>query len=485
MGTVVGALAAGLVLAVGAGTAPAAQQAATEAVTEAAKSSEFEMAEVSTYSLGRYELLYGRRTDCMTAPDARVKAYPPLKSGKPLYGKAMLGMAPGQEFYFVIDESGGTGKGYDLLYLDLNRDLDLSNEKPLAVVDQPKPDIPPQGAGDFKSTWFEVLSIPWDFGPGIGVRPLELQTRLLTWQEGSSSLALIATKARRGRISVGSRTYQAVLGQIDPGLRYDLFCTALYLERVGGVGLNEPPEPYGDMLHEGLDQMRPVDGKWYSFTTTPTGDRLTVKEYQGDVGVLAVGKGSRKIDGPVGMTGRLYGGGHGVVVPVGNFSAPLSPADLKDPTKDYRLVERMTLPVGDYFPTPLTMRMGRLRLYISSNKYGPNVTVRQPPVRGIKIRKDQPFVLDFTNPPAVLLGSSGKDARLKPGEELSIQAVLIDPVLHVMIRRLEDVSRTVKQELWIGGGGSHTSEQPLSLAPTVVITNAAGKPVAEGVMPFG
>ena len=58
-----------------------------------------------------------------------------------------------------------------------------------------------------------------------------------------------------------------------------------------------------------------------------------------------------------------------------------------------------------------------------------------------------------------------------------------------MIRGLTDTSRTVKQEVvrtyTNAPDQSVTIEMPARLDPKVVITNAAGKPVAEGVMPFG
>ena len=42
-------------------------------------------------------------------------------------------------FYFAADESRGTGKGYDRLYFDANRDLDLRND-PVAKLQMSPPD---------------------------------------------------------------------------------------------------------------------------------------------------------------------------------------------------------------------------------------------------------------------------------------------------------------------------------------------------------
>jgi len=81
--------------------------------------------------------------------------------------------------------------------------------------------------------------------------------------------------------------------------------------------------------------------------------------------------------------------------------------------------------------------------------------------------------------------SPAKDYRIKPGEQLTVKAVLIDPELDIMIRRLTDTSRKEKQEETTPGGRKRTLWRDVSLDPKVVITRADGQRVAEGVMPFG
>jgi hypothetical protein len=103
-------------------------------------------------------------------------------------------------------------------------------------------------------------------------------------------------------------------------------------------------------------------------------------------------------------------------------------------------------------------------------------------VYGIKVRKDKPFVLDFSNKPAVLFASPARDQVLHPGQEINLQAVLVDPVLDIMIRGLDDSSRKQTKSF---GEGQGTYERDLSLDPVVVVTDASGKRVGEGVMPFG
>jgi hypothetical protein len=98
----------------------------------------------------------------------------------------------------------------------------------------------------------------------------------------------------------------------------------------------------------------------------------------------------------------------------------------------------------------------------------------RPKVYGIQIRKDKPFILDFSNKPAVVFTTPAKDQRVAVGDKIEVKAVLIDPQLDIMIRRLY---------------GSETDDngksKRTSLDPKVVITRADGTEVANGVMPFG
>ena len=104
--------------------------------------------EVSTFELPQwaYRFVGGQRVDSGDTADPEVKAYPAFTSGKPIYGSFRYAREyrkkdSGILYYFAIDESGGTGTGYDRLYFDLNRDLDLTNDRPLTPHKEP-----PEGA---------------------------------------------------------------------------------------------------------------------------------------------------------------------------------------------------------------------------------------------------------------------------------------------------------------------------------------------------
>jgi hypothetical protein len=58
----------------------------------------------------------------LDAPKKKLLAVPQFRSAKPIYYAAVYGDAPDKTYTLVIDESAGTGKGYDTLYVDLNND---------------------------------------------------------------------------------------------------------------------------------------------------------------------------------------------------------------------------------------------------------------------------------------------------------------------------------------------------------------------------
>ena len=55
---------------------------------------------------------------------------PKLASERPLYFRALLGKEGKASMLGVLDESGGTGTGYNIAYVDENMDNDLTNDTP-------------------------------------------------------------------------------------------------------------------------------------------------------------------------------------------------------------------------------------------------------------------------------------------------------------------------------------------------------------------
>ena len=459
----------------------------------------------------------GQSAQCNTEPDEKIKVYPKLKSDRPYYGTVVFNRnfhdpGSGIEFHFVVDESGEKGRiavspaktpepsmldrlaealtgnkkkkavsapvtatvTYDRLYFDANRDLDLTNDPVLSPLAEISAGALPQWTAKQKVP-FDYLTVRFDAGDDLGVRPCRMLPRLTVSEyEGKeyASVGFVSTKLRKGDIQVGPRRYHAVLAQpYVVSNRFDQPFTGLYLTAIGFL-----PQRSHWLGADQLSAMRQIDGKYYSTSCTPAGDKLTVKRYDGEFGVLEIGAGGRKIE-KLSVQGSLHT--QTAAISVGTqsvISGQLEPA------------RQCRLPVGDYAASLLRFEFGRLRIQLSENYHSdghPRDRQNNPFVYGIKIRKEKPFVLDFSNEPEVMFASPAKDQTFKPDDEITVKAVLTDPVLDIMIRHLDDTTSKDKQTIKLSDGRTRTSERNLSLDPVVKITNSADKVVGEGKMPFG
>jgi hypothetical protein len=432
----------------------------------------FKLREVSAFDAGRDHFLRGQLCRGQDKPFAEVKNYPDFASKAPVFGSIRFGARPDQTnsgwlFYFAVDESRGTGKGYDRLYFDSNRDLDLRND-PVSKPQQHSPDH--TNAVNFGGTQaniaFDFLKVNLasnDANPNL----VELMPRLLVTrgeQETYCYLFFVRTRLFEGDIRIGGEKFHAQLGNdyaITPD--FDSPSTALVLTQEH----NSIDWWGGDRL----SAIHKVDGRFFRFSATQAGE-LTVHPYAGELGTFELGPGTRKLTN-FSLSGSLRA--RDWAVPVGG--------DIKDG----RPVEagRCQIPVGDYLPELLSLQFGRLQIEVSQNYHSEGKRqsrAGRADVFGMTVRKDQPFVLDFSNKPDVMFASPAPGERVKAGDTLMVMAVLVDPKLDIMIRGLDDTSRKQTKDA-DGKPLGYTRNLPLD--PTVIITRAGGEKVAEGVMPFG
>ncbi|MGO8698163.1 MAG: hypothetical protein ACLQVY_10650 [Limisphaerales bacterium] len=232
----------------------------------------------------------------------------------------------------------------------------------------------------------------------------------------------VRTRLFEGDIRIAGERFQAHLGN-DYAISGDFNCpsTALVLSRGNTF------DWWGG---DRISAMHKVDGRYFSFSATPAGE-LTVHPYQGDLGTFEIGPGDRKLT-DFGFSG--------------SFEARDWAVAVGGDIQNGRPVEatRCQLPVGDYLPEYLTLKFGRLRVELSQNYHSEGKRqsrAGRPDVYGITIRKDLPFALDFSSKPEVMFASPAPDQRIKPGDTVMVMAVLVDPKLDIMLRRLEDTSR--------------------------------------------
>ncbi|UCG55777.1 MAG: hypothetical protein JSU70_13000 [Phycisphaerales bacterium] len=442
------------------------------------------MEEISTFDIPQRNHMdlakgvWGRSTG---EPSEQVKRYPELRTDKPVYGKLpVYGDLENvvKTLYWVVEESAGPGKGYDTLYVDRNNDLDLTNDEPLSAQESP-----PQGAEvkeEYveRQTWFSPFTLEFEHGDN-GSHSVEIMPRL-RFGEDSARMYFVPTKARKGRFALVGKdfdvylscdAYDAIRGRLN-----DPLCSFFL------VNDDDPRTPATWEWAEFLCAMRRIGGIWYQFSATVRGDKVTATKYKGDFGTFEIGAGKRAFKN-LGINGPLFSCDHRAVLAGGEVDE----AGAKDMARSCRL------PTGDYVLAIAWIQYGPLSIQVSQNyhidgrrraKIHPKLAFDQW-VYGITIRKDRPFVLDFSNEPEVLFAEPTSAQRFKTGEEVKVMAVLIDPVLDIMIRRLIDTRQKVPYEYARRDGSKVSGEEDRSLDPKVVVTRLDGTVVAEGIMPFG
>ncbi|MHC4646406.1 MAG: hypothetical protein ACYTBJ_12975 [Planctomycetota bacterium] len=439
---------------------------------------EVDLAEASVFEKTdeRSPFIRGAHGFCQDQPrTGQVRRWPTFKSDKPLYGfmhfSGTFANSQGlPELYFAIDEAAGTGKGYDRLYLDLNGDCDLSNDKGLNRRNN-LPEVLKRGwPSEFEQFVFERFKLDFDFSDA-GRQSVEMMPLLCIGGDGFRSMRFIATKLRRGTLNLAGKTFDVLLGY-SHSIGHSLDEPHTTMQLFDHDKPDTAPQWWGA---DQLNAMRLIEGQYYSFSATALGGRVFVKPYEGRLGIFEIGAGGRKLS-EMGMQGSLRSADHSVAV--GDKSEDGWP----------KAAPSCQLPAADYLPAHLSVTYGRLRVRISENYHTdgkPYRPARQTKVYGIKIRKDKPFVLDFSNKPEVIFPEPARDTRVQVGNEVKVKAVLIDPKLDIMIRGLDDTTRKKTVEYKGPDGETHEIERDLSLDPKVIITRSDGRVAAEGVMPFG
>lgn len=398
--------------------------------------------------------------------------YPESVSEAAFYGKANFQDAvnrAGQrctDFHVALDCS-QKGGDHDLLYFDENGNADLSDDRPKRILKDPPAGLA-GSSSSYKETCFEPVTVPFDDGSGTP-RSLQLYPRVRTRAGQTPQLALLCDSVFTGEFEIDGASYQAILGyEGEICGRLDRPATALLLVPAG----SQPVYWWGG---DRLNSTHRLGDRYYRFSCTPAGDKLFVKPYEGPLGVLEAGAGGRNVQ-KLQMYGSLRAKDIAVAVGDGlNNGWP-------KPTR------RCELPTGDYYPAFMTIEMDGVRIIVSNN-YHTNAQGQprgsREVVAGIKIREDKPYVLDFSNKPAVVFEEPKENARLRLGAELKVEAALVDPVLDIMIRGLNDATVMVKESYKTPDGQERTFERSKSLDPKVFVQRADGEVVAEGVMPFG
>lgn len=377
--------------------------------------------------------------------------YPEFKSDKPIYGAITFDMSifdsqAGIRYCFAVDESGGTGTGYDRLYFDLNHDSDLTNDPPVGRMK----DVPPGMLSDPSLVLFDEIRVKLDYGAD-GVWTQAVMPRLMSMGNLPRMFFAVPT-ARKGKIVLGSEEVELVLAQSEAiSGRYDRPMTGVFLTGK-------------DDLLPVLGFWHRIDGTFHRLSATPAGDKIRVEPYSGPFGTLEIGTGGRDIPRPDVDFGFLLSN---------NACIDLSACTRTD--------GKWSVPIGDYRLFRLAVRYGKYRVGITADISPVGPKAARPVVFPLRIRQAKPFVFDLPDRLEVVFRNPG-DEPVKTGETLRVEAALYLPGTDIMIAALDDTTKKTETVKLPDGREIDLFE---SLDPTIRIVNFAGQMMAEGVMPFG
>jgi hypothetical protein len=366
----------------------------------------------------------GHHCVCQSEPESNV-VYPAFSSGQPFYGQIRVDMElddphSGTVCHFALDESGGTGAGYDRLYVDLNHDGRLSDEvpvRPLRELPQghlftqkwPSP-VPP--------VWFDYVT--FSSRDGAGTHSVQILPRF-TNGGGYPRLNFQATTARRGSIEIAGRRIVARIWNSNPiGTRWDRPSMTVRLETPrGSVAL---PHWLGC---ERLRAMHKIGDKFWRLSTTPSGSQLVVEPYAAGLGTVEIGLAGRPPQSAT-FYGSLFARDKAVAVGEPSQSAY------------HRGVRKWVVPAGDYAPGSLLINCGSSLFWIAGDDPSGAMSARRGTASAYpwRIRANEVFTLEFADKPEILFASPPDGARLKPGAELKVVPVVIDPKLNTRIEGL-------------------------------------------------
>ena len=124
--------------------------------------------------------------------------------------------------------------------------------------------------------------------------------------------------------------------------------------------------------------------------------------------------------------------------------------------------DRQVPPAGGRLPAADAQRgLRRLAGQPPRRLHRPRATASRP---AIEIRKDKPYVLDFSDKPEVHFQAPPKEKTFKPGDQIRLAAMLRIPDKGLLIGGLEDMSKKVGEMKCDGRGRQADDRAPLCLA---------------------
>jgi hypothetical protein len=238
---------------------------------------------------GVYALEWDPEAACMYSRGATVdnvlklKKLPSMKSKNPkFFGFQFDSNDENTYLYCAADESKGTGKGYDTIYFDTNRNLDLSDDKPVQLAIE-------NASGEYKSCkteWITVSAYQGSENADRTNHPIAIQFFGTAYKD-----ELYPGFSRKG---TWAGTLETNKGKIKC-LVVDHNANGIYNEQTArdyvSADLNQTGKSFADPYsQQALFQMNVslVAGKGYEIRVNEVGNEITISPYTGPMGKILV-----------------------------------------------------------------------------------------------------------------------------------------------------------------------------------------------------
>jgi hypothetical protein len=243
------------------------------------------------------EVAAGQSTPTMDEGAARfreiVKHEPRYVVKCPLRSVARLGA---EEYAFALDAADPRSNGYDVMYFDLNRDGDLTNDKVIRAQ---------QGSsapGGHSRREFPRVDLPLTIDGAQTAYSFFVTADVHSGRELSyASASLVAGAYREGKIVLGGKRRQLVLLDRNCNGRFDDEIKVSHFEGNPTLGYGDTllvdPDPSlfrsrsaADIAAAGghyVSKLIGVDGRFYELQVTPAGDKLTFTPSAAPIGYVS------------------------------------------------------------------------------------------------------------------------------------------------------------------------------------------------------
>jgi hypothetical protein len=176
---------------------------------------------------------------------------------------------------------------------------------------------------------------------------------------------------------------------------------------------------------ERLRALHQIGDQFWRLSTTPSGSQLIVEPYAGGLGTIEIGLAGQPPQSAT-FDGSLFARDKAVAVGEPGQSGAC------------RGVRTWKVPAGDYAPRTLSIYCGSSIFWIAGDDSSGAMSARRGTASAYpwRIRENEIFTLEFADKPEILFASPPEGARLRPGAELKVVPVVVDPKLNARIQGL-------------------------------------------------